>query len=194
MKAKLSVGFKEKDFGLKRLKKELEALKNKPCVKVGIQGKTGLAPHGGSSKENLTVADVAAINEFGAPSRKIPARPLFRNTAKQHAEDWKKTAAELLKQILDARTGMTTRKALGLLGERVKGDFQRYFTDPGFKGTIPNKPSTIKQKGSSQPLIDTGRLRQSITYAVEMKPGEKAKEEGAETSTSGGITVTRKRK
>ena len=41
-----------------------------------------------------------------------------------------------------------------------------------FKKTIktlnspPNKPSTVKNKGSSNPLIDTGLLRQSITYQV----------------------------
>ena len=30
----------------------------------------------------------------------------------------------------------------------------------------PNKPATIKRKGSSRPLIDTGHLRQSITSKV----------------------------
>jgi hypothetical protein len=31
----------------------------------------------------------------------------------------------------------------------------------------PNAPSTIAQKGSSGTLIDTGRLRQSITWALD---------------------------
>jgi len=33
----------------------------------------------------------------------------------------------------------------------------------------PNAPSTIAQKGSSKPLIDTGSMLNSITYAVRKK-------------------------
>ena len=33
----------------------------------------------------------------------------------------------------------------------------------------PNAPLTIELKGSSHPLIDTGQMRQSITYVVEEK-------------------------
>ena len=32
---------------------------------------------------------------------------------------------------------------------------------------VPNAPNTIKQKGSSQPLIDTGRMRNSVSHKVE---------------------------
>jgi hypothetical protein len=32
----------------------------------------------------------------------------------------------------------------------------------------PNSPYTIARKGSSKPLIDTGQLRNSITYQVEI--------------------------
>jgi phage gpG-like protein len=30
-----------------------------------------------------------------------------------------------------------------------------------------NSPSTVKRKGSSTPLVDTGRLKQAITYVIE---------------------------
>ena len=30
----------------------------------------------------------------------------------------------------------------------------------------PNAPATVKRKGSSQPLIDTGNLRKSITFVI----------------------------
>ena len=33
-------------------------------------------------------------------------------------------------------------------------------------------PSTIKRKGSAQPLVDTGALRQSITYIIRPKDKE----------------------
>jgi hypothetical protein len=30
----------------------------------------------------------------------------------------------------------------------------------------PNAPATIRAKGSSKPLIDTGEMRQSVTYQI----------------------------
>lgn len=33
----------------------------------------------------------------------------------------------------------------------------------------PNAASTIRQKGSSKPLIDTGRMRQSVDYVIKAK-------------------------
>ena len=38
----------------------------------------------------------------------------------------------------------------------------------------PNRPSTIRMKGSDQPLIDTGSLRKSIIYVVRKRPGAEA--------------------
>jgi hypothetical protein len=53
--------------------------------------------------------------------------------------------------------------ALGLLGTKAVGEIQKRMA----RGIKPdNAPSTIAAKGSSTPLIDTGRLRQSVTYAV----------------------------
>ena len=34
---------------------------------------------------------------------------------------------------------------------------------------VPNSPATIKRKGSSRPLIDTGHLRQSVRYRIRQK-------------------------
>lgn len=52
------------------------------------------------------------------------------------------------------------RKA-GMLGQNV---VRRYFVEDN--GWPPNAPSTIAQKGSDRPLIDTGELRKSVAYVV----------------------------
>lgn len=52
------------------------------------------------------------------------------------------------------------------LGELLSGFIQEYLTD---LREPPNHPYTVAQKGSSNPLIDTGRLRQAITYRVVRK-------------------------
>ena len=31
---------------------------------------------------------------------------------------------------------------------------------------VPNAPSTIRKKGSDKPLIDTGQLRQGVSYKI----------------------------
>jgi len=50
------------------------------------------------------------------------------------------------------------------LGIRVQGDVQASITSL----TSPaNSPVTIKRKRSSKPLIDTGEMRQAVTFKVE---------------------------
>ncbi|BCQ68236.1 hypothetical protein PEQA60_22260 [Pseudomonas sp. Eqa60] len=42
--------------------------------------------------------------------------------------------------------------------------------------TPPNAASTIRQKGSSNPLIDTGAMRQSVTHKVSIGPASEGLE------------------
>ena len=53
---------------------------------------------------------------------------------------------------------------LGSAGVRLVNEA---FETSGWGEWLPNSPLTIAQKGSAMPLIDTGKLRQSITYEVE---------------------------
>ena len=54
-------------------------------------------------------------------------------------------------------------------GMFVQNKVRSWFTDSR-NGWPPNAPSTIKaKKGKSNPLIDTGELRKSITYVVSNK-------------------------
>jgi hypothetical protein len=55
--------------------------------------------------------------------------------------------------------------AMGAVISFVRGDY--------YRETIPNAPMTIDKKGSDHPLIDTGQLVSSITYAVNGKKGGK---------------------
>ena len=67
----------------------------------------------------------------------------------------------LIGQILTGRSSV--KKALNLLGVQIASLIKRKITilrDP------PNAPSTIAQKGSTNPLVDTGRLRASINHEV----------------------------
>lgn len=120
----------------------------------------------GNEYENGTpVAAVAFYNEFGTRTKNggvhIPERPFFRNAN----TELKGKLVPLVKAKMERVNGalMVTDKTLGIVGTYHQGLIQRSIErtlDP------PNAPSTIKQKGSDHPLIDTGYMLRSVTYKV----------------------------
>lgn len=102
------------------------------------------------------VAMIAAIHNWGAPSRNIPPRPFFTNMVAKHSPEWPtEIRAQLKATNYDARTTMNRMGAL------IKGELQQSIRDlPG----PPLKPATVKRKGFSSLLIDTGHLLNSIAY------------------------------
>ena len=69
-----------------------------------------------------------------------------------------------------AASGEPIDMTLNRVGVVAVAEVQKYMTE---LRTPPNAPSTIKKKGSSNPLIDSGALRQSVTYKItSTKPTE----------------------
>jgi hypothetical protein len=64
--------------------------------------------------------------------------------------------------------GASAESILKKIGIFQKDLMQVEITEGGFE---PNAASTVKRKGSSVPLIDTGRMRQSVNYIVKEKGG-----------------------
>jgi hypothetical protein len=78
---------------------------------------------------------------------------------------------EYLKIIQNTvKDGGTLEEALNKVGVVAVAKVQRYMRD---LKTPPNSASTIARKGSSNPLIDSGALRQSVDYKLQdVKPNE----------------------
>lgn len=53
------------------------------------------------------------------------------------------------------------------LGAAAVAQIQEAFETQGFDEWEPNAPQTIAKKGSADPLIDTGRLKKTVTFEVE---------------------------
>ena len=107
--------------------------------------------------DGTPVAAVAAFNEFG--TKRAPERPFFRNAIAGAEEELN----PVMVKNINPRTMALDRKTAGKLGQVMQGRIQRSITtlrDPA------NAPSTIAQKGSSNPLLDTGTLRKSTTYRI----------------------------
>lgn len=138
------------DQGLiSRLKQMNELAENK--ILVGIQEDAGTTEDGAA-----TLAEVGYYQEYG--TQDIPARPWLSEGVKRA------DPAKLLKQIaVDVVNGKPAQQALDRAGLAAVGAIQEGFTAIAWE---PNAASTIKAKGSSQPLIDTGRLRQSVSYKI----------------------------
>lgn len=108
----------------------------------------------------------AASNEFGTDT--IPERSFLRST---FDEQKKEIRQKVDRAKVDILLGKVTRDRFltrtGLWFERlVKEKIER-----SKDWAVPNAPSTIAQKTTSsgvgdQPLVDTGRMRQSITHKI----------------------------
>lgn len=131
----------------------VERIKKPGTVDVGIID-AGDHPSG-----DITVAGVGFVNEFGTTT--IPERSFMRSTLQEKKQSIIDLQKNLMKNIVDG--SMTVEKALGLLGEFVSDEIRQKIVS---LKTPPNTPETIKKKKSSNPLIDTGQLKNSITYEV----------------------------
>lgn len=133
--------------------------KDKPKVAIGVLGQEGseVYPDG----DGVTIVDIATFNEFGTPT--IPARSFLRHTF--DTEQGRMLA--LLRKLKSrmARGEIGVKKVLTYVGEYAQKHVNIAIVKGGYPFK-PNAPMTIENKGSSSPLIDTGRLRQSIRYEV----------------------------
>ena len=91
----------------------------------------------------------------------IPERSFIRSTFDEKEQEWYKYSLILLSKVLSGQS--TAEELCEKMGNVIQKDIQKKIRDIK---TPPNAPSTIARKGSNNPLIDTGRLRQSVTYKV----------------------------
>lgn len=156
-----SVTFESKDLGKARIKKDLRGL-NSYAALVGIPS-TAPRPVDRETKKPLAInmASLALIHERGSAANNIPARPFMKQTRQRAEGRFVRLLRRLYKQVVDGK--VHPFDGLSKLGMAYEGEMKNTFTTGSF---TPNKPATIKRKGSSRPLIDTGHLRQSITSKV----------------------------
>lgn len=109
--------------------------------------------------DGTSVAMVAAIQNYGAPARNIPPRPFFTSMIRANQDRW----PDVVVASLRAR-GFDVRSALVDLGHEMEGELRESIQQTN---SPPLRPGTIKRKGSSKPLVDTGRMLNSIVSKVE---------------------------
>lgn len=106
------------------------------------------------SDEVVYVAKVAYDNNYG---NGVPARPFFTNIVDTQENEY----YDVFKKYIDEN--YPVGDALGLVGMKIKQDIQKEIID---LKEPPNSPATIARKKSSNPLVDTGHMGDSVTYKV----------------------------
>ena len=111
--------------------------------------------------DGTPVAMIAAIQNFGAPSRGIPPRPFFSNMIAAHSKEWPQAIKNLAVQY-----NYDMDKVLALVGEGIAGQLRQSIIDTN---APPLAPATIARKGFDKPLVHTGHMLQSVDYEVVKK-------------------------
>lgn len=115
---------------------------------------------GATYPDGTPVGAVATFQEFGTPNAKhpIPPRPFFRNMIRDKSGEWGPAMADLLKS-----NDYDARRVLELTGQAIAGQLRASIIATN---APPLSPVTIRRKGFSKPLIDTGHMLNSIDYEV----------------------------
>lgn len=161
--------------GIAQVKQDLSRVRGSDVL-VGIPAQKTLRK--GQKMNNATLM---FIHTHGSPLRNIPARAVLEPAIKA---DFKLIDPHLKRAAQATIQGkpQVAEQALNMAGIAASNVAKRWFTDPR-NGWAPNAPSTIAQKGSDRPMIDTGQLRGAITYVV--RQDQVAKTEPAAQSKPG---------
>lgn len=151
------------------LKKVTLAMANltKKRVLVGIPAtNTERKPENNESTQ-LTNAALGYIHNYGAPEANIPARPFMEPGIKDAQSRIETALASASKAALSFDADGTTQ-ALDKAGLIAQSSIRNKINEGPFE---PLAPSTIKARqrrgvSRTKPLIDTGQLRNSITYVI----------------------------
>ena len=159
-------GVTDTDKGYADLRRTLAKIRaERPYVVVGIRGQAGAQTYESDGKA-ISLVEIGAVHEFGSSDGRIPQRPYMRPTFDARRDSYEDGFVRGIGRVVDGTSDIDTE--LGHLGLVVAGDIQETIatlTDP------PLAQITIDRKGSSKPLIDTGRLKQSIDHEVRRGDG-----------------------
>lgn len=125
-------------------------------------GKDGNFKHGGKlRKRKLKSTNFAQTFARKAHSIQIPERSFIRSAFDENQKEIENMAKGVANKV--AGMELSPKQGMHLIGQDMEKKIKQKLKKGPFEA---NAPATVKRKGSSRPLIDTGRLRNSIRYKV----------------------------
>ena len=149
-----------KKDGFPKMTKELETLSGEG-VEVGVfKGEDAwLASIPVTKKMRKYLAARGLYLSKNTTHIHIPERSFLRTGYDQNIDDVKKKAALLIGEV--AKGHMTARGCMQAVGMDLASKIKDYARD---LDSPPNHPFTVEQKGSSNPLVDTGDMIGGISW------------------------------
>lgn len=92
----------------------------------------------------------------------IPERSFIRTGHDTYVDDVMKKASQLVGQVASGK--MSGDQLLDYVGLTLSTKIKKYARD---LSSPPNSSMTVNEKGSSNPLVDTGNMIEGITFEVE---------------------------
>lgn len=132
-------------------KADLSSL-GKLSIEVGLPSDRIHNPSG------LTMAELGARHEFGA--KDTPERSFLRSSLVKKENQFKQNLSIISKKAIKGDDPMSLMSMFALVAQGLVQERVVEVNNP------PNSPMTIARKGSSNPLIDTGEMRQGIIGVV----------------------------
>ncbi|HCM61775.1 MAG TPA: hypothetical protein DIT05_04400 [Morganella sp. (in: Bacteria)] len=122
--------------------------------------------------DGTPIAYVAAIQELGYPAGGIPPRPFMRPAMTEHRQEYGQLIGRAVKAAVNGK--ITVTNGLTQIGAKAAGDVQMAIksvtTPPLNDATIAVRSRRhSKGKSTNKPLVDSGQMLQSVTFAVEDK-------------------------
>tara|TARA_R110000851_G_scaffold306239_5_gene464506 strand:- start:1674 stop:2150 length:477 start_codon:yes stop_codon:yes gene_type:complete len=148
--------------GFNNLKKALDA---------NMEVRVGVLSNKNGRNDTQSNASVGATHEFGSVTNKIPARSWLRMPIQVKIKEIQKAIFKKRTQIEADLLRGNSKSLFTILGLSAEKVIQDSFESGGFGKWAKLNAETIKRKGSSAPLIDSGQLRRSVTSAVVKKKG-----------------------
>ena len=140
----------------KELDKLIKTFKDTKIINVGVIG--------GEQQDGMSLASIGSVQEFGLITRNIPKRSFIKEPLLAHLGERIKRQKNKIKQYLFVDKKLD--EAYNLMGNTAVSIIIQSFRNKNDGQWKPNAPSTIRKKGVDNPLIDTGRLRRSITFKL----------------------------
>ncbi len=131
-------------------------------VRVGFQ-------HGKAyEKDGTDICDIAAWNELG--TEHIPSRPFIRQSVDNNQDKINNYLKARVKALAKGASAEDTLKKIGVYQQRLIQE--QIVTGNYEENKEPYKSRKERKHPPAVPLIDTGRMRQSVNYVIQKKGSE----------------------
>lgn len=170
---KIKVTERNKDF-LKNLSRSATEMQGRK-LRVGVMddGDLGMIAHVHEYGCDITVtpkmrAYLSAAKGIHLKASttviRIPERSFIRAGFDKHEGGWRRKVGQLIRQSIGSGGTIPVDTLLEMFGLELSGKIQEFARD---LSSPPNSPATVKLKGSSNPLVDTGRLIGAIKHEID---------------------------